>query len=101
MLQDDVKDTIESLRNAGIKIWMLTGDKMDTAKSIAYSCKLIPDDSEIIELKENSTVYQIKNTLFTYMETCLSKTGKYSLIVGMEELNIILLTPAFLDAVNI
>ena len=30
-LQDDVKSTIELLRNAGIKIWMLTGDKMETA----------------------------------------------------------------------
>ncbi len=37
MLQDEVKDTIESLRNAGIKIWMLTGDKVETATCIAIS----------------------------------------------------------------
>jgi len=100
-LQDNVSETLDILNRAGIKIWMLTGDKMDTAKSIAYSCKLLTDDSEIIELKENFTLDQIKNTLFTYMETCLSRSGKFSLIVGMEELNVILLTPAFLDAVNI
>ena len=34
-LQDDVAHTIENLRNAGIHVWMLTGDKMETAICIA------------------------------------------------------------------
>ena len=29
------------MRNAGIKVWVLTGDKTDTAKNIGYSCKLL------------------------------------------------------------
>jgi phospholipid-translocating ATPase len=40
-LQDDVKGTFELLRNAGIKIWMLTGDKIETATCIAISTKLV------------------------------------------------------------
>lgn len=40
-LQEDVKMTIELLRNAGIKIWMLTGDKIETATCIAISTKLV------------------------------------------------------------
>lgn len=36
-LQDEVSHTIESLRGGGIKIWMLTGDKVETAKCIAIS----------------------------------------------------------------
>lgn len=40
-LQDDVKPTLELLRNAGIKIWMLTGDKIETATCIAISTKLV------------------------------------------------------------
>ncbi|VEU24083.1 DEKNAAC105275 [Brettanomyces naardenensis] len=40
-LQDNVKSSIESLRNAGIKIWMLTGDKVETARCVAVSAKLI------------------------------------------------------------
>ena len=40
-LQDEVKSTIELLRNAGIKIWMLTGDKIETATCIAISTKLV------------------------------------------------------------
>ncbi|TBT99464.1 putative E1-E2 ATPase, partial [Hamiltosporidium magnivora] len=39
-LQDNVRVSIESLRNAGIKVWMLTGDKIETACSIAVSSKL-------------------------------------------------------------
>ena len=40
-LQDDVKSMLEQLRNAGIKIWMLTGDKIETATCIAISTKLV------------------------------------------------------------
>ena len=37
LLQEDVKICITNIRNAGIKIWMLTGDKLETAKCIAIS----------------------------------------------------------------
>ena len=37
LLQDDVKTVIENLRAAGVKVWMLTGDKLETAKCIAIS----------------------------------------------------------------
>ncbi|XP_047964065.1 phospholipid-transporting ATPase 3 [Salvia hispanica] len=40
-LQEGVPACIETLSRAGIKIWVLTGDKMETAINIAYACKLI------------------------------------------------------------
>jgi phospholipid-translocating ATPase len=40
-LQPHVKPSLELLRNAGIKIWMLTGDKIETARCIAISSKLV------------------------------------------------------------
>ena len=40
-LQKDVKSSLELLRNAGIKIWMLTGDKVETARCVAVSAKLV------------------------------------------------------------
>ncbi|KAI9813839.1 MAG: putative aminophospholipid-translocase [Pycnora praestabilis] len=40
-LQHDVKPSLELLRNAGIKIWMLTGDKVETARCVAVSAKLV------------------------------------------------------------
>ena len=57
-LQDKVPETIRDLRLAGIKIWMLTGDKMNTAYNIGLSCNLINKDLktfqlEAIEVKKN------------------------------------------------
>ena len=39
-LQEKLKETIEILKLAGIKIWVITGDKQETAKNIAYSSGL-------------------------------------------------------------
>jgi phospholipid-translocating ATPase len=46
-LQDEVATTIEALRMGGIKIWMLTGDKVETAKCIAISAGLKSVNQEI------------------------------------------------------
>lgn len=53
-LQQGVPDAIESLRQAGIKVWVLTGDKQETAISIGYSCKLLTDDMTQITINSNS-----------------------------------------------
>lgn len=50
-LQDEVPETIRDLQMAGIKIWMLTGDKFETAENVGFSCKLI---------NEKFTMYKIK-----------------------------------------
>mmetsp|Transcript_16504 Transcript_16504/g.29748 ORF Transcript_16504/g.29748 Transcript_16504/m.29748 type:complete len:1065 (-) Transcript_16504:24-3218(-) len=50
-LQDDVAQTIESVRAAGIKVWMLTGDKLETAKCIAIATRLKDRDLAWQELK--------------------------------------------------
>ncbi|KZT54722.1 phospholipid-translocating P-type ATPase [Calocera cornea HHB12733] len=54
-LQDDVKSTIEMLRNAGIKIWMLTGDKIETATCIAISTKLVARNQYIHQVAKLTT----------------------------------------------
>ncbi|KAG2466265.1 AT8B3 ATPase, partial [Polypterus senegalus] len=46
-LQDGVPETIAKLARAEIKIWVLTGDKKETAENIGYSCQLLGDDTEI------------------------------------------------------
>ena len=40
-LQDGVADTISNIMNANIRVWVLTGDKQETAIEIGKSCKLI------------------------------------------------------------
>ncbi|KAI3362567.1 hypothetical protein L3Q82_012274, partial [Scortum barcoo] len=46
-LQDGVPETIARLAKADIKIWVLTGDKKETAENIGYSCSLLTDDMQI------------------------------------------------------
>ncbi|KAL1115479.1 hypothetical protein AAG570_007509, partial [Ranatra chinensis] len=46
-LQDNVRPTLELLRNARIKIWMLTGDKLETATCIAKSSQLVSKSQEL------------------------------------------------------
>ncbi|KAM4707838.1 phospholipid-transporting ATPase ID-like [Discoglossus pictus] len=43
-LQDGVPQTIETLTKADIKIWVLTGDKQETAENIGYSCNMLQDE---------------------------------------------------------
>ncbi|KAF1921608.1 hypothetical protein BDU57DRAFT_55270 [Ampelomyces quisqualis] len=46
-LQQGVPEAIDKLRRAKIKMWMLTGDKRETAINIGYSCRLIKDYSSV------------------------------------------------------
>jgi len=56
-LQDQVPEVIQSLRDAGIIVWMLTGDKLETALQISHSCKLItnPHMTSILHIKTPSS----------------------------------------------
>lgn len=40
-------ETIQALRRAGIVVWVLTGDKQETAINIAYSCALFQPNMEV------------------------------------------------------
>lgn len=50
-LQDNVKNDLQEFIEAGISVWMITGDKLDTAESIGHSCKLFNDDTEVFKIK--------------------------------------------------
>ncbi|TVY38227.1 putative phospholipid-transporting ATPase [Lachnellula occidentalis] len=69
-LQDGVPETIEKLQRAHIKIWMLTGDKRETAINIAHSAKLCKSYSRVLILdhKQGPLKTQIDSALFTIME---------------------------------
>lgn len=56
-LQDGVPDAIALLGNAGIKLWVLTGDKVETAINIGFSCNLLNNDMELLLFKlENDSI---------------------------------------------
>lgn len=78
-LQDGVPETIESLRQAGIKVWVLTGDKQETAISIGLSCKLLTIDMQQIVINGNSED-ECKNLL----ADAKAKYGIKSYIMGKQ-----------------
>uniref|UniRef100_A0A8B9STE3 Phospholipid-transporting ATPase n=1 Tax=Anas platyrhynchos TaxID=8839 RepID=A0A8B9STE3_ANAPL len=53
-LQAGVPETIATLMKAEIKIWILTGDKQETAINIGYSCRLISQSMSLILVNEDS-----------------------------------------------
>jgi phospholipid-translocating ATPase len=62
-LQDQVTNTLESLRTAGIKIWMLTGDKVETAICIARSSNLCYQGQTIHKIVNLRKIYEAQNEL--------------------------------------
>jgi len=109
-LQENVPETIRDLSLADIKIWMLTGDKMDTAENIAKSCNLINDEIYLFRLcgKQNSgydnainniTEFQLKFREFKGRFDSLSEPGKFAIIIDEKMLGKIL--PQDKKAVNI
>jgi len=52
-LQEHVPETIEKLLQAGIHVWMLTGDKQITAENIAKSCRLHTESAELLDLSDD------------------------------------------------
>ena len=55
-LQEGVDETIEALKGAGIKVWVLTGDKIETAINIGYACGLLNNDMRRFIIEDKSEV---------------------------------------------
>ncbi|CAN8061582.1 unnamed protein product [Agarophyton chilense] len=53
-LQDKVPETIQFLREAGIRVWVLTGDKPETAENIGYSSHLLNNNMRVFRIHANS-----------------------------------------------
>lgn len=84
-LQKDVKPSLELLRNAGIKIWMLTGDKVETARCVAVSSKLVARGQYIYTIAK----LKRKDNAQDHLDFLRSKTDCCLLIDG-ESLNLFL-----------
>lgn len=50
-LQEDAIKTIEDLQKASIKVWMLTGDKFETAENVGLSCRLIDEHFVLFKIR--------------------------------------------------
>ena len=57
-LQDDVAGTIQFIRQAGIKVWVLTGDKIETAINIGFSSGLL-DNNMVQYIVTSNDTYEL------------------------------------------
>ncbi|XP_054939118.1 phospholipid-transporting ATPase IK isoform X7 [Physeter macrocephalus] len=58
-LQDGVLDTIKCLKQGNIKVWVLTGDKQETAVNIGFACQLLSENMIILEEKEIVRILEV------------------------------------------
>ncbi|XP_041654122.1 phospholipid-transporting ATPase VB [Cheilinus undulatus] len=72
-LQESVPDTIVALREAGIQVWVLTGDKPETAVNIGYACRLLEEEDLVINMS-------CKNKLacISILDCTLEEVRRYS-----------------------
>uniref|UniRef100_A0A674PFF9 Phospholipid-transporting ATPase n=1 Tax=Takifugu rubripes TaxID=31033 RepID=A0A674PFF9_TAKRU len=71
-LQEGVPETIAILSLANIKLWVLTGDKQETAVNIGYSCKMLTDDMAEVFIISGHTVQNVRQELRSAaMPVCL------------------------------
>ncbi|XP_007489354.2 phospholipid-transporting ATPase IK isoform X1 [Monodelphis domestica] len=96
-LQDGVPDTIDLLKKGNIKVWVLTGDKQETAVNIGFACRLLSDDMEILDEKEIQEMVEIcseSNNNFGGVLNCDSRLqqqqGKLALVVTGDFLDTLL-----------
>uniref|UniRef100_A0A4W6DPE3 Phospholipid-transporting ATPase n=1 Tax=Lates calcarifer TaxID=8187 RepID=A0A4W6DPE3_LATCA len=101
-LQAGVPETIATLMRADIKIWVLTGDKQETAINIGYSCRLVTHGMSLIIVNEDS-LDATRATLTTHCSSLgdsLRKENELALIIDGQTLKYALsfeLRQAFLD----
>jgi phospholipid-transporting ATPase len=83
-LQDGVPRCIQQLFKANIKVWMLTGDKLETAENIGQSCQLLTPDMNVIACAESdprSAIDIIQENLSRIKSSSNSKASKVGLII--------------------
>ncbi|RHY53560.1 hypothetical protein DYB34_006566 [Aphanomyces astaci] len=71
-LQDGVADALQCFRLAGIKVWMLTGDRPDTAVNIGHATQLISNDMQVVQISTKEFIVDLVRR----------KTGVMTLAVG-------------------
>uniref|UniRef100_A0A8B9LMM7 Phospholipid-transporting ATPase n=1 Tax=Astyanax mexicanus TaxID=7994 RepID=A0A8B9LMM7_ASTMX len=74
-LQEGVPETISCLTLANIKIWVLTGDKLETAMNIGYSCNMLRDDMNEVFIISGHTLLEVQHLEQILLDVaCLCKT---------------------------
>ncbi|XP_020951504.1 probable phospholipid-transporting ATPase IM isoform X5 [Sus scrofa] len=77
-LQEGVTETITSLNLANIKIWVLTGDKQETAINIGYACNMLTDDMNEVFIIAGNTATEVREELRKAKENLFGQNRSFS-----------------------
>ena len=92
-LQKNVQTTIDSLKGAGIQVWMLTGDRVETGTSIAISAGLKSRQNELFFVTEHTVHHEIQQKLTEFRK----KAKKCILIIDGKTLDTIFETDNLIE----
>ncbi|KAL4114266.1 hypothetical protein PRIC2_014589 [Phytophthora ramorum] len=91
-LQNNVPSCIANLMRAGMRVWMLTGDKQETAINISYACQLMDNDMQ--QFVFNCELYPTKDAIFTHLSEANSQVqrggGRHAVVIDGECLELTL-----------
>ena len=74
LLQDNVAPTLEAMRQAGIKVWMLTGDKVATAICIGISAGIKGGSQDMFIMKDTENINEINEKLDEFSNKPINST---------------------------
>ncbi|XP_052039465.1 probable phospholipid-transporting ATPase IM isoform X2 [Apodemus sylvaticus] len=77
-LQEGVIETVTSLSLANIKIWILTGDKQETAINIGYACNVLTDAMDALFVITGNTAVEVREELRKAKENLLGQNTSFS-----------------------
>ncbi|XP_019297695.1 probable phospholipid-transporting ATPase IM isoform X2 [Panthera pardus] len=77
-LQEGVIETVTNLSLANIKIWVLTGDKQETAINIGYACNMLTDDMNDVFIISGNTAVEVREELRKAKENLFEQNRSFS-----------------------
>lgn len=77
-LQDNVHECIEEFRRADIKVWMITGDKLETAENVGISCRLLHEDAQrfFFTSKDQASALRVAKNTYREMKRLIRENKK-------------------------
>uniref|UniRef100_A0A672T312 Phospholipid-transporting ATPase n=1 Tax=Sinocyclocheilus grahami TaxID=75366 RepID=A0A672T312_SINGR len=105
-LQDGVAQTIEQLAKAEIKIWVLTGDKQETAENIGYSCNLLREEMNdvfIVAANSPEEAFALESNMeLEFLRTaCMCKTVICCRVTPLQKAQVVELVKKYKKAVTL
>uniref|UniRef100_A0AAX7USF9 Phospholipid-transporting ATPase n=1 Tax=Astatotilapia calliptera TaxID=8154 RepID=A0AAX7USF9_ASTCA len=94
-LQDGVPETIEQLAKADIKIWVLTGDKQETAENIGYSCNMLREEMKDVFVVSKNLRLELLRT------ACMCQTVICCRVTPLQKAQVVQLVKKYKQAVTL